>query len=153
MTDPKRERKNALAFLQTLVSPGGFKIRPIGYLTIANIQLLGLDFGGKRGDDGKPRELTKQEIRIRKDHVHAFLFIQAADLSHVARAIRAHEKLLDDVEQEEAFDRFIVEWVTPWLADIPPEGISAAYEQLGQLDEIDAAVVTATPPADQKKSG
>lgn len=154
----ERSRKNALAFLETLVSPGSFTIRPIGYLTISNIQLLGLNFGGgKKGNDGEPLPLTPAEQRRQRRqrrHVHAFLFLQAAPLPEVSRAIRAHEKLLDaETPAEDAFDAFMAGHVDPWLAVIPPEGIAAAYEQLAQLDEIDAAVVTAAPPDAQKKSG
>lgn len=148
-----RNRKNALAFLQTLVTPGGFQIRELGYQTIANIQLLGLEFSQPADAAGKPLELTPPQKRVRRDSVHAYLFIQAAPLVDVARAIRAHSKLLDTMPPAEALDEFMVTVVEPWLATIPPDGITAAYEQLAQLDEIDAAVVKATPADAQKKSG
>jgi hypothetical protein len=139
MTPSDRARKNGLSFLETLVSPGGFTIRPLGYLTVVNIQLLGLQFG--TADKSAP---------VPMDHVHAFLFIQAAPLTRVSRAIRAHSKLLATTPPEEAFEEFLVTHVEPWLAEIPPDGIAAAFEQLSQLDEIDAAAIVASPPPGQK---
>ena len=143
MNPADRQRKNALAFLENLVTPGGFEIRPLGYLTVLQIKLLGLRFGAEKKDDAEPGSVPM-------DPVHAFLFIQAAPLPRVTRAVRAHSKWLKTMSPEDALEEFLVEYVEPWLAEIPPEGIEAAFEQLSQLDEIDAAAITAEPPPGSK---
>jgi hypothetical protein len=144
-----RDRSNALAFLDQLVSPGGFKFRPFSYGTINNMRLLGMALGrGKAAVEA----LTGQQ---KADQIHAFLFIQAAPLPVVSAAVRKHSGYLGEegATAESAFEKFMIEHVEPWLSEIPPEGIAAASTQLEQLGELAAAVVEAKPEQGQKKSG
>lgn len=139
-----RESKNALAFLDSIVTAGGFPLRPPGYFTINALRTLDMKLG-------KGVVLGESEM---KEQVHAFLFIQAAPLDSVSRGIRFYERLISPrgdatpLSPEDAWDEFMIKFVDPFLAQIPPDGISAAYEQLGTLEEADAAVVDAVPPAD-----
>lgn len=144
-----RETKNALSFLDTMVTAGGFGLRPPGYFTVNALRTLDMKLG--KGRDACA-ELTPSAMT---EQVHAFLFIQAAPLDSVSRGIRYYERLINPrgdtapLAPEDAWDEFMIKFVDPFLAQIPPEGIAAAYEQLGTLDEADAAVVDAAPPADQ----
>jgi len=143
-----RESKNALAFLDSIVTAGGFSLRPPGYFTVNALRTLDMKLG-----KGKDVCATLSESAM-KEQVHAFLFIQAAPLDTVSRAIRFYDRLVSPrgdavpLSPDDAWDEFMIKFVDPFLAQIPPEGIAAAYEQLGTLDEADAAVVDAKPPAD-----
>lgn len=144
-----RESKNALSFLDTIVTAGGFTLRPPGYFTVNALRTLDMSLG--KGKDACA-VLTESQMR---EQIHAFLFIQAAPLDQVSRAIRAYDRLISPRGDEaplspaDAWDEFMIGFVDPFLAQIPPDGISAAYEMLATLDEADAAVVDAKPPADQ----
>jgi len=149
MSTTPRESKNALAFLDLIVTAGGFQLRPAGYFTVNCLRALDMKLGKGKEVCGElsPSAMTEQ--------VHAFLFIQAAPLETVSRGIRFYDRLVSPrneeppLSPEDAWDEFMIKFVDPFLAQIPPEGIAAAYEQLGTLDEADAAVVDAAPPADQ----
>ena len=144
-----RESKNALAFLDSIVTAGGFQLRPPGYFTVNALRTLDMKLG-----KGKDVCDNLGEFAM-KEQVHAFLFIQAAPLDSVSRGIRFYERLVSPrgdtapLTPDDAWDEFMITFVDPFLAQIPPEGIAAAYEQLGTLDEADAAVVDAAPPHDQ----
>lgn len=146
-----REQKNALSFLDSLVSAGGFSLRTPGYFTVNALRTLDMKLG-----KGKSVCETLSENEL-KDQVHAFLFIQAAPLESVSRAIRSYEGLVHPkgdavaLSPAAAWEEFLIRFVDPFLAEIPPEGIAAAYEQIETLDEADAAMVDAVPPADQTK--
>jgi len=146
-----RESKNALAFLDSIVTAGGFQLRPPGYFTVNALRTLDMKLG-----KGKDVCADLSETAM-KEQVHAFLFIQAAPLDSVSRGIRFYDRLVEPrgdaapLSPDEAWDEFMIKFVDPFLAQIPPEGIAAAYEQLGTLDEADAAVVDAIPPTDQRR--
>jgi len=146
-----RESKNALAFLDSIVTAGGFQLRPPGYFTVNALRTLDMKLG-----KGKDVCADLSETAM-KEQVHAFLFIQAAPLDSVSRGIRFYDRLVEPrgdaapLSPDEAWDEFMIKFVDPFLAQIPPEGIAAAYEQLGTLDEADAAVVDAIPPPDQRR--
>jgi hypothetical protein len=146
-----RESKNALAFLDSIVSAGGFQLRQPGYFTVNAMRTLDMKLG--KGKDA----CAELSAAAMSEQVHAFLFIQAAPLESVSRGIRFYERLVSPrndaapLSPEDAWDEFTIKFVDPFLAQIPPEGIAAAYEQLGTLDEADAAVVDAAPPADQRR--
>ena len=146
-----RESKNALAFLDSIVSAGGFPLRPPGYFTVNAMRTLDMRLG--KGKDA----CADLSASAMSEQVHAFLFIQAAPLEAVSRGIRFYERLVSPrgdaapLSPDDAWDEFMIKFVDPFLAQIPPEGIAAAYEQLGTLDEADAAVVDASPPAEQRR--
>lgn len=133
-----RHRKNALAFLDAFASAVGEKPRPLGYLTISNMRLLGL----KIGDSAALALLTPMQ---RRDQIHALLWIFCAPLAEVSRGLRAHERLLA-AAPDSAFEEFTIAHVEPWLAGIDPEKLEHGFSLLAQMDEIDAASVTAEPP-------
>lgn len=144
----ERSRKNALAFLDTLVTPGGFHFRPFSYGTLNNLRLLGMSLG--QGKEAVAKLTPAQQ----RDEMHAYLFLQAAPLPIVAAAVRSHSAALGDgaAQPAQAFEKFMVTHVEPWLAEIPAEGIEAAFAQLAELGETGAAIVAADPPADTKKN-
>lgn len=147
MAEEKRERLNALSFLDSMVASGGYKLRPAGYLTVNCLRLLEMSLG--RGDEALAA-LSRQEM---EEQVYAFLFIQAAPVPQVNRAVRQYERArfprgagVAPMSREDAWNQFIDEHVAPFLAEIPPDGVAAVYEQLQQLEEADAATVDAEPP-------
>jgi hypothetical protein len=145
--DSDRTRKNALAFLDAFAhSTGADRPRPLNYLAISNMQLLGIKLGG-----GKEALAGLGRLELR-DQVNAFIWLQCAPLPLVSRGIRRHEKLLaaHEGDAQTAFEDFMVEVVEPWIATVPAESLEHALDQLTKLDEIDAASVTAEPPADLK---
>lgn len=147
MTPDSREEKNALAFLDHLAGTAGYKLRAPGYLTLQNIQLLGLAIG-----QGEEARATLDADALR-DEVNAYLFIQAALLPTVSRAVRAYRAALRQHAgaRPVPWETFLCEHVEPFLAELVPADQAALAEQLGTLDEIAAARVNADPPPGQKK--
>lgn len=106
-----REEKNALSFLDALMKETGYELRPFGYLTLQNIQLLGLTFG--RG-----KQMDADSLR---DEVNMYLFIQSAPGNAVARGVRSFRRALRTQPREEALEGFICDFVEPFLAQLSLE--------------------------------
>jgi hypothetical protein len=144
-TTPDRATQNALSFVDTILAAGGFRLRPLSYALINHLRLLEMQLGaGKEAMDA----LTGEQ---KLDQIHAFLYIQAGPLPEVARAVRAYVKARSSgTDQATAWEDWLINHVDPFLTQIPPDGIAAAMEQIEQLGEVDAAIVTAEPPAHHK---
>jgi hypothetical protein len=144
MTPEERTQKNALSFLDTVLSAGNFKPPP-ALLSSSSIifRLLEMKLGTGEAMEPSP---SMQKL----DQVHAFLFIQAAPAPR-CRPRRARVRQAREGEgQAAAWEDWLINHVDPFLTQIPPEGIAAAMEQIEQLGEVDAAIVTAEPPAHHK---
>lgn len=146
MHPKSREEKNALAFLDHLAREGGYKLRPPGYQTAINLQLLESRFltGGEVW-----KALSADEQR---DELHAYVFIQAAPLPLVARAVRKFRRDRATHPREDLWEDFVCEVIEPFLAELAPEDRAEIEQQLGSLDEIEAARVIATPPSGGKNT-
>lgn len=140
MEPGSRAEKNSLAFLDHLAGVGGYTLRPPGYLTLEQVGLLELRL--VRGKD----EYEALSASEKLDEIHAYLFVQAAPLPTVSRAVRSFRKARAALPRDEAFEEFMVNHVEPFLATLTPDIKAELKEQLGQLDEIEAARVDAEPP-------
>ena len=121
------------------------KLRPPGYLTLETVGLLELSLAR-----GKEQFMALEEAG-RLDEIHAYLFIQAAPLALVSRSVRAFRHALKTQSRSEAFEDFVCTAVEPFLATLTPDIQGELAEQLGQLDEIEAARVDASPPPGGKR--
>ncbi len=139
MEPGSREEKNSLAMLDHLAGMGGYQLRPPSYYTVENVRLLELCFGDKE----RLKELPAAALQ---DELHAYLFIQAAPLPAVARAVRGYRAARAKMEREAAFTDFICDHVEPFLATLTPDIRAELAEQLTGFDEIEAARVDASPP-------
>ena len=144
MTPEDRQTNNALSFLDPMLTAGGFKLRPISYFSINAMRTLGLKIGrGKEATEAlSPSEMA--------DQLHTLLFIQAADLGAVSRAVRGFVAASKNENEAAAWEVLQNDFITPFLADIPPEGIAAVYEQMSSMTEVEAALVEAKAPKDQR---
>lgn len=145
MEPGSREEKNALAFLDHLAGVGGHKLRPVSYLTLEQVALLELRLAG--GDEAR----ATLDANGLQDEIHTYLFLQAAPLPVVSRAVRAFRRLRAGKARAEAFEEFIVEHVEPFLATLAPEDKADLAASLESLDQIGAAQVTPVPPPGQKR--
>jgi hypothetical protein len=144
MNPEERSQKNSLAFSETTATPAGFKMRPVGYKTLSWMRLLELTLG--EGEAAMAALSQSQKM----DQLHAFLFIQSAPIDMVHRAVRSYVKRRAGQPANAALSAIALEFFHPWLADLPPDALDLAGEQLGEMDEITAAVVDAKPPKDHK---
>lgn len=145
-TPDERTRRNALAFLDAFAHAAGVEgPRPMGYLAISNLQLLGLKLGqGKEAIAG----LSPVEKR---DQINAFIWLLCAPLPAVSRALRAYDRALTAGRtQPEAFEDLMIDTIEPWIATIGTEALERALATIDTLEDIDAAAVTAQPPPDAK---
>src|ERR1051325_3903490 len=141
MQPDSREEKNALAFLDYVAGSSGYKLRPASYYTIETMKLLELALIA-----GKAAWMALDPDAMR-DEVHTYLFIQAAPAPRVSRAVRTYRRWRREKAREEIWEEWMCLFVEPFLADLTPEVRAEFEEQLETLDEIDAARVSADPPA------
>lgn len=140
MNPDSREEKNSLAFLDYLAGAGGYQLRPPSYYTLETMHLLELALiAGKEA-------WAALDPDAQRDEIHAYLFIQAAPLPAVARAVRAFRKARRTQPRPELWEDWVCEHLEPFLATLAPEHKAALEDQLEALDEIDAARVSASPP-------
>lgn len=137
-----RETRNALAFLSHVVKGTGGELRPPGLYTLNCMKLL--DMLTTEGDDAKPVVKLTTAIAA-TDLSNTYLFLHAAPVPQVERAVRAYVREKDR-DREEAWENFIADKVAPFLSTLAPEELVKLQDELGKLDEIAAAQVTATPP-------
>jgi len=145
MEPGSREEKLALSFLDHLAGIGGHKLRPVSYLTLEQVGLLELNLA--RGDEGR----AALDPNALQDEIHTYLFLQAAPLPDVSRAVRKFRRERATKDRAEAFEDFVVNYVEPFLATLAPEEKAELAESLEGLDQVVAAQIVPAPPPGQKR--
>lgn len=139
----QRDAKNALAFIDHVGEVTGRKMRPPSLYSLNAMRILGLV---KADEDGK---VVKNEQVLPQDVMDAYMFIHAAPVPDVSRAVR---KFSREAGTPEAWEAFMNEDVAPFLATLSPEAVESLQDELESMDEIEAAQVNAKPPEREGKA-
>lgn len=149
---PSRADLLARAFIEAGYSAPDERIgilRRDSYWLWNNVGILGLAIGGS--DSVKVRRAALTKMR-KRDEFNALMFLQAAPLREVTRAMRNFTRRTDAVGHDAAFEEFIEFAVEPTLATLPPEAEAALAQQLAEMSEAAVAMVNATQPAAQQSN-
>jgi len=148
------ETKRALAILDCITQDIPGEKRKGSYYTIECAGLLGLKIG-----KGPKVWETLSEME-KRDNLVSFLFILRAPLETVSRGVRYFVRLRDEQTDDgqggkrslftpaEAWDEFSVKYLDPFMAQISPDAMMDAYEEIAKLDEH--VPIVAIPPEHQK---
>ena len=162
MSPTEADTKRALAILDCITQDIPAEKRKASYYTVEAAGLLGLKVG--KGAEVW-ESLTEME---RRDNLCAFLFLLRAPLETVSRGVRYFVRLRDELAprktgaesvlgdrrvpvrtEAEAWEEFVVKYLDPFMAQITPEAMLEAYEEIGKLD--DHVPIVAMPPEHQKQ--
>lgn len=149
---PSRDELLARAFIEAGYSAPDVRIgllRTDSYWLGNNVGILALALGQSDSVRARRAALKPHE---RRDEFNALMFLQAAPLIAVTRAMRNYVRRLDAVGREKAFEEFMEFAVEPSLATLPPECEQALSAQLREMHEAVAAMVNVEPPPRQQSN-